>query len=322
MSLKLGNIGVSVSILEHNLAALGLYSGEFEAPPSRAKFGPGCLAGVRAYQGRLGLTITGEADAELLERLDADARAALVAAATQPAPPGPTFVPDQKTLLTLDEVILAFLTADRKVLGSTPPTVCLACQVAHSALETGHWKSMHNFDFGNEKMSSSWKGLYTQFKCDELFDPATAQRAKALGPCVLDPLEDGTGRVRVVLIPPHPWSSFVAFDNAAEGAADQVDLICCRLDRYATAWSACYRGDPEAFVRALGAAHYFTGNIEPYVKAVVSIFHQILPACQAAVDDGDSPLDDETRARVAGLVAATIWDSALGRIGRAESAVA
>ena len=76
-------------------------------------------------------------------------------------------VPDKLTPLTRDEATRALLTAYKQLTGALPSTAVLALLVAQSAFETGHWKSLHHYNFGNAKAGLSYP-LITQFRCSEV----------------------------------------------------------------------------------------------------------------------------------------------------------
>lgn len=161
-----------------------------------------------------------------------------------------TLVPDQLTPLDAKTVALAFRGAYETVCGRTPSNACLALIVAQSALETGRWKSIHNWNFGNEKASPDYFGLYCQFRCNEVIN----------------------GRVEW-FDPPHPQCNFRAFGSADAGAIDHLRFLSGRK-RYAKAWEILQTGMPLAFVEALKAAGYFTADAGPYARAVVSLWKE------------------------------------------------
>jgi hypothetical protein len=144
----------------------------------------------------------------------------------------------------------AFRSAYETVVGVTPSNDCIALLVAHSALETGRWKSIHCFNLGNEKASQEYAGLYCQFRCNEVIN----------------------GKVQW-FDPPHPQCNFRAFQSLESGAIDHLRFLSQR-ERYAKAWLAAKSGDPAAFVHALKAGGYFTADEGPYLSAVKSLFEE------------------------------------------------
>ncbi len=103
--------------------------------------------------------------------------------------------------------------------------------------------------------------------------------------------------------PPSPVCRFRAFHTLTEGAIDYLTLL---RKNFHAAWPAVEAGDPHTFVRALKAAKYFTDDVEHYEAVVTSIFHQFEGGLQFDVSPDDEPLDDATKQRVCGLIAASL----------------
>lgn len=210
----------------------------------------------------------------------------------------PTLVPDKKTPLPVEEALHVYFRAWRRVLGREPTARALAAFVAHMMLECGAlFESLHWWNFGNEKASASWPGSYCMYRCNEVLE----------------------GVLRW-FDPPHPQTWFRAFASAEEGAAEHLAFLAVDSNHdgkniYAVAWARFEAGDPEGAVRAMKAARYFTGNVEAYVRAVVSITNQIEAMAQRVIDGehhtelGDA-LSEADRERIAGLVALTTAESA------------
>lgn len=218
-------------------------------------------------------------------------------------------ITDLITTLSLEEGLMALADGFRVIMNSAPPRGCLAVLGAQSVLETGSFQKMHRWNAGNMKKPATWEGLYTRFKCDEIFDPATAKRAQQLGPCSVAPWKGGPN-MRVVLVPPHPWTEFVAFDTAAKGMAEHIKLLSC-TDRYRTAWSRAYAGDVIGTAQALHTASYFTADLDPYAKGMALIAAKLSPICKTVL--GAAPLvSDEDRVRISDLVASTMAESRWG----------
>lgn len=168
-----------------------------------------------------------------------------------------TRIPDQLTPLTIDEAIEGMRGAVLKLKGVETKPEHVAVLIAQSALETGHWRSIHRFNVGNAKASAEYVGFYCQFKCSEILEGKT-----------------------VWFEPPHPQCNFRAFFCAADGFADHIKLLA-NSSRYARAWQCAERGDPEAYSRTCYSAGYYTANVESYTKSVVSLFGKYLPLVRA-----------------------------------------
>jgi hypothetical protein len=183
-----------------------------------------------------------------------------------------SLLPDKLTPLTSIEAMRALREGYRRTMGKDPSSATLAVHMAQSALETGRWKKIHWNDFGNEKAGPNYEGFYTQFRCNEVID----------------------GQVKW-FSPPHPQCNFRAYPTAIAGAAAHM-LFLSTNGRYRLAWYAAEKGDPDEFVVALKQAGYFTAALEPYRKAVTSLFREFL---SLIVDSGPQtqpapPVLDET----------------------------
>ena len=177
-----------------------------------------------------------------------------------------TLVPDKLTPLTPKQVALAFRSAYETVCGKTPSNACLALLVAQSALETGRWKSIHCFNFGNVKASPEYTGKYCQFRCNEVI-----------------------GGKAQWFEPPHPQTNFRAFDSVESGAIDHIAFLAQRK-RYAKAWEVAQTGMPLAFVDALKSAGYFTADAQPYAKAVASLWREYLTLVESLREPEPEPV--------------------------------
>jgi flagellum-specific peptidoglycan hydrolase FlgJ len=127
---------------------------------------------------------------------------------------------------------------------------------AQSALETGHWESIHWYNFGNvkRKVGKPW----TMFRCNEVIDGKT-----------------------VWFNPPHPQTHFRAYADANDGAEEYVRFLAIdttpdngRPNRYARAWYAAENDDPIAFSQELSKAGYYTAAESRYTKTLVSCFNR------------------------------------------------
>jgi peptidoglycan hydrolase-like protein with peptidoglycan-binding domain len=179
--------------------------------------------------------------------------------------PATGFVPAAKTPLSKAQAALAFIEAVERVTGDPPSPAMLACLLAQSALETGNWTAIWNFNFGNVKAGKGWRGLKTMFRCSEII-----------------------GGKEVWFDPPHVQTHFRAFASAADGAVDVVRFLAVDSDgdghnRYAASWSAAVAGDAEAFALELGRAGYYTASKDLYVRGVKRLFATMLPVATQAL---------------------------------------
>lgn len=194
-----------------------------------------------------------------------------------------TLVPDKVTPMTAQQVALAFRSAYETVCGKTPSNACLALLVAQSALETGRWKSIHWFNFGNVKAGQDYTGKYCQFRCNEVIN----------------------GKVQW-FDPPHPQTNFRAFDSADTGAVDHIRFLSQRK-RYAKAWEVAQLGMPLAFVDALKSAGYFTADAGPYARAVASLWNEYMKLVEKLKEpEPPAPEPDRDEPTLHGLAMAAV----------------
>lgn len=171
-------------------------------------------------------------------------------------------VQDRLTPLAPEQAAAALATAYRELTGTTPTPAVLALLVAQSALETGHWQSIHNFNFGNQKAHASYP-MIVQFRCSEIVDG-----------------------VERFFDPPDPHCRFRAYDNAAAGALDYVKVLRSREHW----WQGLHTGDPIAFVNALATPpKYFTANPERYKRTLVSLVRKYGPLAASTLHRASPP---------------------------------
>lgn len=150
---------------------------------------------------------------------------------------GGTELPNQLTPLTAEAAAKALAEGYRRVTGRAPTQRVLALLIAQSAQETGQWKSMHNFNWGNAKATAS-DAYYQNFRCWEL--------------------ESGQ---QVWYDPPDPHCRFAAFLSAEDGAEHYIRL----LQRRTNWWNGLHTGTVDGFVAGLTTPPvFFTGDPSAY----------------------------------------------------------
>jgi hypothetical protein len=163
-------------------------------------------------------------------------------------------VANRFTPLDAREAGRALFAAYAALTGRPPNDRVGALLVAQSALETGNWQKIHNFNFGNIKARADYPTL-TQFRCSEVIDG-----------------------VERFFDPPDPQCNFRAYATASEGALDYLKV----LHGQAHWWQGLHSGDPSAFVDALATPpKYFTADPTKYKRAVTALFEQFLPLVTA-----------------------------------------
>lgn len=219
-----------------------------------------------------------------------------------------TLLPDKLTPLSHDDLIVALRDAFPVVFGRPAAASELAIYYAQCLEENGaKLDSLHCFGLGNVKATANWTGDTVQYQCDETVSLAEATHAQTLGPCALTP--QSNGRVRVVCFPPHPWTTFRAFDSAAKAAESYLRIF--RLLRYAQASMRAAAGDAVGFVEMAARGGYMTTpNVAGYAHAVAWIASHAVPACAAALAGNPPGIGDDDRARAEGIVALTLSETA------------
>lgn len=208
----------------------------------------------------------------------------------------PELVSALPTVLRIEDVARAYSRVFTRRFG-TQSAKQVACYVAQSALECGHWKHCYQNDIGNVKASADYAGKYYMLECDEIVSPSQAEKAKTLGPCQVHVLENGL--YRVVVTPPHPWSWFRAYDSLDDAVEDIAELFS---RRYMAAVLAAATGDPAAYAHALRVGGYYTAPEAAYTKGVGQLYHEVLPIVEKCLEDDSHEIDDALRARLAALV--------------------
>lgn len=180
-----------------------------------------------------------------------------------------TFTEDLLTPLTFEE-------ADEAITAALPRGVSVgvrALALAKTALETGRWKKIHFWNFGNVKADDDYVGQFTCFACGEELKE---------GSCWFEPdgkiknLTHGTITRPVAFdVPPgHPQTRFRAYANRFDGAYEYVDFV--QNGRYSQAWIALLAGDAVGYVHQLKLKDYFTALEAPYVAGVVSMQREFI----------------------------------------------
>jgi len=202
------------------------------------------------------------------------------------------YVPDQLTPYPFDDAREGMSWALGNVLSRSPSLDTLALALSKSALETGRWRSIHRHNVGNTKCPIETPAQdYTVFGCNELLARGgktvvvwfsqTSELASRNGAAVGQAYE---------LPPGHPQCRFTAHANRYDGFDYYVNFLAGRT-RYAKAFQALLAGNPEAFVRALAAAGYFTAPVEQYLATVMSLFREFRAKLQGAPHE-ETPLPE------------------------------
>lgn len=204
-----------------------------------------------------------------------------------------TYVDPMRTRLTFDQAAKALRGALEN-----PPDHVLALALAKSALETGRWDAIWNYNFGNIKAGPTYAGMYTCITLNEVLAGKVVWFAPH-GQLTGGPSSPIVGAA--IAVPPgHPQTRMRAYAGPTDGAYAYVDFVG-GSKRYAAAWQALLRGEPSAYVHELKRAGYFTAAEEPYRKAVARLHAEYvakLAGREHAVTPDDSREWAELRAQV------------------------
>jgi hypothetical protein len=149
-----------------------------------------------------------------------------------------------KTEISEPQMAQAIIRAWQSKFGGAPSKEQVAMVLAQNDLETGHRKSMWNYNVGN--ITTTDKGSFDYFD-----DLATDEQ-----------------------ISPGVWKKmnlkYRAYPSLDDGVKDYLNLLSS--GRYTKAWEHIKNPDPVSFSKALKAAGYYTANEAPYTKNLVSLF--------------------------------------------------
>lgn len=187
---------------------------------------------------------------------------------------------------------------------SPPKKESIFVLMAQSALETGRWKSIHCYNFGNIKSSDKDGRDYCFYACNELMPIKMAQNYAAKSPSTAKiTAVRNDGNAWIWFYPDHPASRFRAFKTLNEGATDYLGFL---RRKYSTAWQNVLIGDPAAFVHQLKIHNYFTADESSYLKGVISLFQEF---SHLSLDTESLPIiSDKTKQRLDSLIALTLQE--------------
>lgn len=206
------------------------------------------------------------------------------------------YIADKLTPLTAPQAMMALRSAYETVEGVTPSPTCLAIHAAQSALESGRWKSLHNWCFTNAKAGATYAGFFQCYRCNEQLSGRWVYfmpEGELLGgfgtPLKGPPLPVPDG---------HPQTRFRAFSHIEAGALDHMQLV---KRKWPEAWTAARGGDVNGFVYGLKARNFFTADAAPYLKAVASMMREFLPFAASMQSPPAQASDDDEETRCLAL---------------------
>ena len=170
------------------------------------------------------------------------------------------YLPDELNASSKEEIFYAFKQGIKDIYDKELSFESIIVLLAHSALETGHWKvGLHNWNFGNiraypDKLKDG--EYFTMFRCGEIL----------LGK-------------EVFFEPPDPNSAFRAFLSREDGIRHHLSFL--QKTRYVKAWKEVLNGNPGAYAHALRAGGYYTANEKLYTNTLVKLFNEFIKQKEA-----------------------------------------
>lgn len=146
------------------------------------------------------------------------------------------FLEGKRTPLTPGDAAKALSEGYKQVTGRKPNKKVLGLMLGQSALETGNWQSIHEYNYGGVKGNPA-KDTFVQYL----------------------PTHEIINGERVLLQPPDPRTIFRAHQNAADGAADYVRTLKSRP----AWWSGLHTGSVSGYVAGLTTKPFVYMTADP-----------------------------------------------------------
>jgi len=223
------------------------------------------------------------------------------------------------TPLPFEHAAEAMRAALRNELGAQPSNPVLALALAKCALETGRFRSIWNWNYGNVKAGETFVGQYCCIELNEVleehgkrnvvwFSPRGRLDRKG-GRVVAEPFEDPPG---------HPQTRMRAFANRFDGAFEYVDFMARGAKgRFAPAFERMKAGDAPGMVHLMKQAWYFTADEIPYAAGVASLQREYSHKLEGKNPEPYDPPDHEWEALRASIIGGS-WQRAQDAVDQAN----
>ena len=176
--------------------------------------------------------------------------------------------PARRTPVTPEQVFLSLATAWQMVVGQPPSRDVLHILHAQSALETGHWKAVMNYNLGGAKKHGTCD--WTHFTTTERLSFETADKyissSRPGAEVTVLKVEPGFKTLR--FSGKQSINCFPSWEDLDSAARDHVALL---MRRFPSAIDRAKAGDVDGYVKELKRRGYFTASEDDYMKAVRSI---------------------------------------------------
>lgn len=175
--------------------------------------------------------------------------------------------PCRATPVSPEQVFVAMGAAWQLLTGQVPDRKIIHILHAQSALETGHWRSIMNYNLGGAKKHGECD--WTFFTTTERFKDDVAQKYVASSkPGEVTVLKQGDGWTTLRFSGKQQMNCFASWDDLDSAAKDHLALL---FRRFPKAVERAKAGDAVGYVRELKKAGYFTASEDEYAKTVNSI---------------------------------------------------
>lgn len=187
-------------------------------------------------------------------------------------------LPDQITKISVQDMLYSLALAWYELFSAYPSKESLLVLLAQTSLETGQYKSVHCWNFGNIKGAENDGFDYTFFKCNELVKLQTAKNM------VNSSIKDGgfaqitgvrpDGFAWIWFYPKNKYCRFRAFSSANEGCVMYLSFLKKKYSKSPAVWNSILQGDPAGFCHYLKLNNYYTADETIYTRGVVNLFNQ------------------------------------------------
>lgn len=188
-----------------------------------------------------------------------------------------------RTNISEPQMAQAMIEAWRSLFGTQPSKEQVSMLLAQNALETGHRKSMWNYNIGNITTNGKEKfDYFDDLKTNEQVSPGVWKKMNL---------------------------KYRAYPTLKDGVEDYIKLLS-NAPRYAKAWKSVLHPDPAAFSKALKDAGYYTADEAPYTKTLSGLYSQFnkSDSFDKAMSGKVAP-PDKTQTQVATNNKGSIWDN-------------
>jgi hypothetical protein len=203
-----------------------------------------------------------------------------------------TYVPPQITTPEPHAVAPAYFDELLRLTNGTPSHKAVAVLLGQYALETGNGKSCYNWNLGNIKAGTEYDGLYTCIRLNERLKQADGSYAYVW----FSPEGEERPKGNVIKsydVPPgHPQTRMRAHETLADGVRAKLEFLS--KPHWRPALEVALTGDAAAYVTKVRALGYFTAELGPYQRAVVSLAAKWLPVVQGATS-APQPVEEDAQ---------------------------